>query len=101
MSLVSKSPKPPYKSSTPLMEHMGQLPFITLQDLKILSEQYSVQFNFIFKPNQIRLKVISINPITGLQIKSQSEIINNFDIPDRLTIDAINRLIRNVTTQVY
>lgn len=83
------------------MMDRGQLPYITMEDLKSLCETYNVQLNLMIKPDQIKIKAIKIDRNTGLQSKSQSASIDNNEIAMSFTIQNINRLIRNVLTDVF
>jgi hypothetical protein len=86
---------------SPQFKNKGQLPFITMDNLKSLCETYNVQLNLIIKPDQIKIKAIKLDRTTGLQSKSQSATINDNEIAATFTIDNINRLIRNVLTDVF
>jgi hypothetical protein len=80
---------------------VNQLQFINMETIKAMCESYNVQLNFIFKPNQIRIKAIKLHPVTGLQVKSHSIVISNERINQDLNITTLNRLIRNVTVEVF
>jgi hypothetical protein len=82
-------------------DHMGQLPYISLGNLKSFCEAYNIQINLIMKPDQIKVKVIQIDRATGLQSKSQSLTIDNNMIVEKFTLDNLNRMIRGVLAEVY
>jgi hypothetical protein len=79
----------------------GELPYITLYEIKSLCERNNIQLNIIFKPGSIQLKFIRLNPITNKQEKSEIRTYSNKEISTHCTRAAINLIINNLMTDVF
>jgi hypothetical protein len=87
--------------SMPGQYHMGALPMINFAYVKSLCDSQNVQMNFIFRPDQIEIKVSRIDPVTKLLNKSEKHVIRNHEIAQKFNTNTLELIIKNTLMDVF
>jgi hypothetical protein len=74
---------------------------INLAYIKSLCDNYKIQINFIFKPDQIQFRISKINSETGCLSKSEQHIFKNHEISQKLTTSTLEIIIRKLMNNWY
>jgi hypothetical protein len=81
--------------------NLGALPYVNLGYIKQLCDNYGVQINFTFRPDQIQVRISKIDQNTGILSKSEKHIFKNSEIAKNITTNTFEIIIRNLLSNWY
>jgi phosphate starvation-inducible protein PhoH len=80
---------------------LGALAFTNLGYVKQLCDNYGVQINLTFRPEQIQIRISKIDQNTGILSKSEKHIFKNEEIGTKITSSTLEIIIRNLLANWY
>jgi hypothetical protein len=80
---------------------LGALPFTNLGYVKQLCDNYGVQINLTFRPEQIQVRISKIDQSTGILSKSEKHVFKNEEIGSKITNSTLEIIIRNLLANWY
>jgi hypothetical protein len=81
--------------------NLGALPFTNLGYIKQLCDNYGIQINITFRPDQIQYRISKIDQNTGILSKTEKHIFKNEEIGTKLTTSTLEIIIRNLLSNWY